>query len=107
MAARRLRNGLELFLSDGEVQAPVRAEIGASWDRSVRSGLLPDRFEAQFDSTFNSGGILLRGERASTIATALYLSPSTVRNHLTMVFRKFGVHSQMELIQKLRALPEP
>jgi DNA-binding CsgD family transcriptional regulator len=45
--------------------------------------------------------------RASTIAEALYLSPSTVRNHLTMIFRKFGVHSQLELIHKLRPLPEP
>lgn len=50
---------------------------------------------------------ILRGERPSTIAKALYLSPSTVRNHLTLIFRKFGVHSQLELIQKLRPLPEP
>jgi DNA-binding CsgD family transcriptional regulator/PAS domain-containing protein len=49
---------------------------------------------------------ILRGERPSTIAQALYVSPSTVRNHLTVIFRKFGVHSQLELIQKLRPLQE-
>ena len=27
------------------------------------------------------------------IADSLYLSPSTVRNHLTAIYRKFGVHS--------------
>jgi DNA-binding CsgD family transcriptional regulator len=51
--------------------------------------------------------LILRGERASAIAKALYLSPSTVRNHLTVIFRKFGVHSQLELVQKLRPLSEP
>jgi EAL domain-containing protein (putative c-di-GMP-specific phosphodiesterase class I)/DNA-binding CsgD family transcriptional regulator len=45
---------------------------------------------------------LLRGERVPTIARALYLSPSTVRNHLTAIYRKLGVHSQEELIRMLR-----
>jgi len=44
---------------------------------------------------------LLRGERVPTIAEALYLTPSTVRNHLASIFRKFGVHSQAALIQLL------
>jgi DNA-binding CsgD family transcriptional regulator len=41
---------------------------------------------------------LARAERVGTIATNMYLSPSTVRNHLSAVFRKFGVHSQQELL---------
>lgn len=45
---------------------------------------------------------LLAGERVSEIAGAMYLSPSTVRNHLTAIFRKFGVHSQVELISVLK-----
>jgi DNA-binding NarL/FixJ family response regulator len=44
---------------------------------------------------------LLRGERAHEIAADLYLSPSTVRNHLTAIYRKFGVHSQSELLAGL------
>jgi DNA-binding NarL/FixJ family response regulator len=44
---------------------------------------------------------LLRGERVPTIAAALYLSQSTVRNHLTVIFNRFGVHSQPELLDLL------
>ena len=39
---------------------------------------------------------LIRGERVTTIAAAMYLSASTIRNHLTAVFAKVGVHSQEE-----------
>jgi DNA-binding CsgD family transcriptional regulator len=48
---------------------------------------------------------LLRGERVPHIARAMYLSPNTVRNHLSVVFRKAGVHSQEELLAKLRDTP--
>jgi PAS domain S-box-containing protein len=41
---------------------------------------------------------LLRGERVATIASDMYLSQSTVRNHLSAIFRKVGVHSQQELL---------
>jgi DNA-binding CsgD family transcriptional regulator len=46
---------------------------------------------------------LARGERVGTIARALFLSESTVRNHLTAVYRKFGVGSQHELLERLSA----
>lgn len=46
---------------------------------------------------------LLQGERVPGISRSLYLSASTVRNHLTAIFAKFGVHSQEELIQLIRA----
>jgi PAS domain S-box-containing protein len=45
---------------------------------------------------------LARGERVSMIASELYLSQSTVRNHLSAIFRKVGVHSQRELLAVLR-----
>lgn len=47
---------------------------------------------------------LVAGERVSEIAREMYLSPSTIRNHLTAVFHKFGVHSQVELISILKDL---
>jgi len=42
------------------------------------------------------------GERVSEIARHMYLSPSTVRNHLANLFRKVGVHSQSEFLDLLR-----
>ena len=46
---------------------------------------------------------LLAGERVRPIARSLFLSESTVRNHLTGVYRKLGVGSQEELLGTLRA----
>jgi PAS domain S-box-containing protein len=47
---------------------------------------------------------LIQGERVATIAAELYLSQSTVRNHLSAIFQKFGVHSQPELLALWRAV---
>ena len=48
---------------------------------------------------------LLRGERVKEIAAELFLSPSTVRNHLGTIYKKFGVHSQTELMASLLNRP--
>jgi DNA-binding CsgD family transcriptional regulator len=45
---------------------------------------------------------LMNGDRVPAIAESLFLSPSTVRNHLSAVFRKMRVSSQQELIHRLR-----
>jgi DNA-binding CsgD family transcriptional regulator len=49
---------------------------------------------------------LLSGDRVPGIARAIYLSPSTVRNHLSNVFRKLRVSSQQELIELFRESAE-
>jgi DNA-binding CsgD family transcriptional regulator len=46
--------------------------------------------------------LLLRGQRVATIAEALFVSESTVRNSLSTIFHKFGVHSQAELLKLLK-----
>jgi DNA-binding CsgD family transcriptional regulator len=46
---------------------------------------------------------LLAGHRVPAIAGALFISQSTVRNHLSSVFKKLGVESQQELIDLLLA----
>ena len=44
---------------------------------------------------------LLDGDRVPAIATELFLSQSTVRSHLALVFDKLGVNSQQELLDLL------
>jgi transcriptional regulator of acetoin/glycerol metabolism len=79
----QMRNALALFVSEGDLVAPVRPEIGASWDRSLRSGLRPDQFDAKFDSNINSEGVLIRAARAVLDEVATDLSGFSVGVVLT------------------------
>jgi len=45
---------------------------------------------------------LLDGHRVSAIAADMFLSQSTVRNHLSSIYAKLGVHSQVDLIRLIR-----
>jgi diguanylate cyclase (GGDEF)-like protein len=45
---------------------------------------------------------LLVGERVPAIARELFLSQSTVRNHLSAIYLRIGVHSQEELLSVMR-----
>jgi DNA-binding CsgD family transcriptional regulator len=49
---------------------------------------------------------LFRGERVATIARDMFLSQSTVRNHLASIYRKLGVRSQSELLEALHSATE-
>jgi len=44
---------------------------------------------------------LVAGQRVRTIASELFVSQSTIRNHLSAVFEHFGVHSQGELLERV------
>lgn len=83
MASTHLRHALALFVSEGDLAAPVRPEIGASWDRSVRSGLRPNQFDAEFDSDINSGAALIRAAHPVLDEVAGDLSGSSVGVVLT------------------------
>jgi len=44
---------------------------------------------------------LVAGQRVRTIAAELFVSQSTIRNHLSAIFEDFGVHSQAELLERV------
>ncbi len=48
---------------------------------------------------------VLRGYRVTAIGRKLAISSHTVRSHLRAIFDKIGVHSQDELLVKLRPIP--
>ncbi len=89
----------------------IAAEVEAS-GILVRLSSLPDagRFPEIRSLSLRQWEVLsrlLKGERVSTIAAALSVSQSTVRNHLSVIFKRFGVHSQAELLALLHQAAEP
>lgn len=45
---------------------------------------------------------LVGGARVPQIAEQMFLAPATVRNHLSSIYRKLGVHTQADLVSTLR-----
>ena len=82
---RRIADHIE----SAAVMAPL-AEVTGSLGLAAAQELSPRQWEIVLR--------LVRGERVSTIAAEMCLSRSTIRNHLTGIFRKVGVHSQEELV---------
>lgn len=82
--------------------ANIRASAVASWMVMFPTAL---QLPALSDLTAREYEIVLKlaaGERVRQIARDLHLGESTVRNHLTSVFRKTGVSSQGDLLALLR-----
>lgn len=84
----------ELWQLTADVRAPL-TDLVSDADSPAVSGLT----ERQDEIVRR----LLDGQRVQGIARDLFLSPSTVRNHLSASYQKLGVTSQNELIEKLRA----
>jgi DNA-binding CsgD family transcriptional regulator len=84
--------------------SPWRATTLADRSASMR---VPDRGFAVLDRLSARQreivAALLRGERISAIAAAMFVSKSTVRSHLSVIFSSFGVHSQPELLSLLHS----
>jgi DNA-binding NarL/FixJ family response regulator len=49
--------------------------------------------------------LLVTGRRPQDIATTLFISVHTARNHIKAIYQKLGVHSQGELIAKVLRAP--
>lgn len=49
--------------------------------------------------------LLMSGQRVPGIARTIFVSQSTVRNHLCSIYRKLAVHSQQELLELMQSGP--
>lgn len=98
-ASRLAELELRLWRIAREVQA---AGVLGELDLAPSAGALPglSRLSSREWEVLTQ---LLAGARVPSIAQRLYLSPSTVRNHLSSIFRKLRVGSQQELIERVRA----
>ena len=89
--------------ADGELSARLPVGFSAGRPEPHGSELEPipglDRLSRR---EFEVVRMLLHGDRVPVIARQLFVSQSTVRNHLSSVFRKLRVRSQQELIVLLR-----
>jgi PAS domain S-box-containing protein len=77
----------------GVLSEPAAAQVGA--DLLGTDRLTPRELDIVT--------LLVSGDRVRSIAQRLFLSQSTVRSHLSVIFNKFGVRSQSELLDLLRA----
>ena len=44
--------------------------------------------------------IIFEGKSTKQIGVDLFISPGTVRNHISSIFQKTGTHSRMELVSE-------
>ena len=95
-----------VLVHDNAARQAAADLCGGGWPESHPLAVDASRFAALNQLSRRQRDIvdrLLRGERIPAIAKAMYISPSTVRNHLSHAFADFGVHSQSELLVVLRS----
>ncbi|MGE4164260.1 MAG: response regulator transcription factor [Vicinamibacterales bacterium] len=86
--------------ADAPAPDPPRAIAAPTPEAAARLAQLSDRERSVV-------GPVLAGWRVKTISRSLFLSESTVRSHLSAAFKKLGVRSQAELVERYRLDPPP
>lgn len=93
-----LERSVNRLLEEFERSRPAaRNPVIAALEQLPGAGLLSGREREVLE-------LVAEGYRVSTIARELFVSPSTIRNHLSSIFRKLGVGSQAELLERLRSV---
>ncbi len=72
-------------------------------DKSVLVGAARSRLSSRESEIARH---LIDGANAKIISRSLAISPGTVRNHIKQIYRKLGVHSQVELLATMREAAE-
>lgn len=74
-------------------------DLCRSRDKSVAIGDVRSRLSMRESEIARH---LIDGGNAKTISRSLAISSGTVRNHIKQIYRKLGVHSQVELLATMR-----
>ena len=102
---RSVHGRLTNMLLDADVAGIVfhALEVSVRWapERPGASAAVAGLWELS-PREFEIVTMLLAGDRVPAIAESLFIAQSSVRNHLSSVFRKLNVRSQQELIVLLR-----
>jgi len=93
-------------LDDQVRQCALEARAAQSLDAIRPLARLPRGSELTARQT-EIVALLVAGLRVPDIARLMFLSPSTIRNHLAAIYRKFAVHSQAELLASLLRASAP
>lgn len=95
-------------VSSAQLKSTIEFAVGAPVTMVERVGVDPlDLAPEPAISTLSARehevfDLLMQGRRTGAIAKTLFISAHTVRKHIKAVFRKLGVHSQVELIARYR-----
>jgi DNA-binding NarL/FixJ family response regulator len=93
---------LEVALSiSGPVSPPSSGRLPADSHFDPLSQMATGEVERLSPRELEVARLLALGKAVGDVASALDLSPNTVRNHVKSVFVKLRVHSQVELLSKL------
>lgn len=90
----------ESRLSENVRRAAIEARAAQTLDALPALARLPQGSELSARQT-EIVARLAAGQRVADIARSMFLNSSTVRNHLSAIYRKFSVHSQAELLAAL------
>ena len=90
-------------LVEALTEALVESDAGSAVPTSP-SAFEPGRVATLSTREREIFSLLVEGLRVGQVATTLFISRETVRNHVKAIFQKLDVHSQAELIGKGRGL---
>jgi DNA-binding NarL/FixJ family response regulator len=79
------------------------AELRATGERARRRR--PETADRLTPQELQVAQLITEGATNREAAAALFVTPKTIETHLNHVYRKLGVRSRVELVQKLRLTP--
>jgi DNA-binding CsgD family transcriptional regulator len=109
-SSRDLRDALNALLKGADLPDYVPGQIGASWRRSIESGLNPSRVDVPFDPDVDSDGLLVKAARPVLDELASDLAGTRVAVLLTnergqVVDRRTSEPGLLALLDRIRLAP--